>query len=107
MKQHRLSRHKYVSVIDFTSGFYAVEIDQESRPYTMFYIEGLGHFWYIRMPFRLTGTPTVFTTITMAHLYDLIADETLEIFIDDRGVVADTFMEMMSKLKWVLEQVHE
>ena len=102
-EQHRLSGHRYVSVIDFASGFYAVEIDQQSRPYTAFYIEGLGHFWYVRMPFGLTGAPTAFATVTAAHLHGLIADETLEIFVDDGGVVADTFAEMMSKLEWVLE----
>jgi hypothetical protein len=45
-KQHRLSGHRYVSIIDFISGFYAVEIDSRLRPYTAFYIEGMGHFWY-------------------------------------------------------------
>jgi hypothetical protein len=106
-KQHRLSRHRYVSIIDFASGFYAVEIDQELRPYTAFYIEGLGHFWYVRMPFRLTGAPTAFTTITVMHLHDLIVDKVLEIFMDNGGVAGNTFKEMMSKLKQILDQVHE
>jgi hypothetical protein len=44
VKQHRLSRHRYISIIDFMLGFYTVEIDRESRPYTAFYIKGLGHF---------------------------------------------------------------
>jgi hypothetical protein len=44
VKQHRLSSHKYVSIIDFASGFYVVEIHEELCPYTTFYIEGLGHF---------------------------------------------------------------
>jgi hypothetical protein len=106
-KQHRLSGHWYVSVIDFTSRFYTIKIDTESRPYTAFYIEGLGHFWYIRMPFGLTGAPTVFTTITTAHLHDLIADKALELFVDDGGVAADTFTEMTSKLEQILDQAQE
>jgi hypothetical protein len=77
VKQHRLSRHQYISVIDFASGFYAVEIDHNLRPYTAFYIKGLGHFWYVRMPFGLTGALTPFTTITTIHLHDLIADKVL------------------------------
>jgi Reverse transcriptase (RNA-dependent DNA polymerase) len=107
MKQHRLSGHKYVSMIDFASGFYAVEIDQESRPYTAFYVEGLGHFWYIRMPFGLMGAPTAFTAMAANHLHNLIADETMEIFIDDGGSAADTFQEMKEKLTRILDQVHE
>jgi RNase H-like domain found in reverse transcriptase/Reverse transcriptase (RNA-dependent DNA polymerase) len=106
-KQHRLSSHKYVSTIDFASGFYTVEINQESRPYTTFYIEGLGHFWYIRMPFGLTGAPTAFATMAANHLHDLIADETMEIFIDDGGTAADTFQEMKEKLTRILDRVRE
>jgi hypothetical protein len=103
VKQHRLSGHWYVSVIDFASGFYTVEIDQQSRPYTTFYIEGLGHFWYVRMPFGLTGAPTAFATVTAEHLHDLIADEVLELFVDDRGAAANMFTEMMSKLERILD----
>ena len=106
-KQHRLSGHRYVSVIDFASGFYAVEIDQTSRPYTTFYVEGLGHFWYVRMPFGLTGAPTAFTGVTAVHLHDLIADETLEIFVNDARAAADTFEDMVSKLTKILERVRE
>jgi hypothetical protein len=39
------------------------------------------------MPFGLTGAPTAFTMVTAAHLHNLIADEVLEIFVDNRGVV--------------------
>jgi hypothetical protein len=106
-KQHRLSGHWYVSIIDFASRFYAVKINTESRPYTAFYIEGLGHFWYVRMPFGLTGAPTAFATVTVAHLHELIADEALELFVDNRGVAADTFTEMTSKLERILDQARE
>jgi transposase InsO family protein len=106
-KQHRLSGHKYVSVVDFASGFYAVEINQESRPYTAFYIEGLGHFWYARMPFGLTGAPTAFAAMAAGHLHDLIAEETLEIFVDDGGTAADTFDEMKRKLTRILNRVRD
>jgi hypothetical protein len=39
-KQQHLSGHKYVSVFDFASGFYAVKIPKELWPYTAFYVEG-------------------------------------------------------------------
>lgn len=50
-KQRRLSGHRWVSCFDFASGFYAVTVAEESRPYTAFYIEGMGFHWYLRMPF--------------------------------------------------------
>jgi len=65
-KQQCLSGHWWVSTFDFAAGFYAVIIDPESRPYTAFYIEGWGYFWYKRMPFRLTGTPSTFTHMMFA-----------------------------------------
>jgi Reverse transcriptase (RNA-dependent DNA polymerase) len=100
-----LSGHKYVSVIDFASGFYAVKIDNRSQPYTAFYIKGMGHFWYVRMPFGLTSAPTTFTLVTAMHLHDLITEETLEIFVDDGSMAADTFNEMTAKLTCILDHV--
>jgi hypothetical protein len=98
-KQSRLSGHKYVSVFDFVSGFYAVEVPEELRPYTAFYIEGQGYFWYKRMPMGLTGAPTTFCEMTATHLHDLIADLTMELFADDGGSAGDTFKEMLEKLR--------
>ena len=97
-KQQRLSGHKWVSGFDFAAGFYAVLVDPESRPYTAFYIEGRGYFWYKRMPFRLTGTPSTFANMTAKHMYSLLADETMELFVDDGGTAANTFNEMIDKL---------
>ena len=69
-KQQRLSGHRWVSMFDFAAGFYAVLVDPESRPYTAFYVEGWGYFWYKRMPFGLTGAPSTFAHMTGQHLYD-------------------------------------
>jgi hypothetical protein len=107
VKQHHLSGHQYVSIIDFASGFYAVKIHKESCPYTAFYIEGLGHFWYVHMPFGLTGAPTAFAVVTANHLHDLIANEVMEIFINDGGIATDSFNEMEAKLWCVLDRVRE
>ena len=45
-KQQRLSGHRWVSMFDLAAGFYAVLVNPESRPYTAFYVEGWGYFWY-------------------------------------------------------------
>ena len=47
-----------ISGFDFASGFYAVPMEPKSRPYTAFYVEGKGYFWYKHMPFGLTGAPS-------------------------------------------------
>lgn len=97
-KQQRLSGHRWVSGFDFAAGFYAVTVDPESRPYTAFYVEGRGYFWYIRMPFGLTGAPSTFNHMTATRMYELTAEEIMELFVDDGGTAADTFEEMMEKL---------
>jgi len=35
-KQQAVSGHRWISLFDFAAGFYAVEIAEESRPYTAF-----------------------------------------------------------------------
>jgi hypothetical protein len=97
-KQQRLSGHRWVTGFDFAAGFYAVAVDPESRPYTAFYVEGRGYFQYKRMPFGLTGAPSTFAHMTATRMHELIANGTMELFVDDGGTAADTFEEMIEKL---------
>jgi transposase InsO family protein len=106
-KQQRLSGHRWVSGFDFAAGFYAVLVDLESRPYTAFYVEGRGYFWYKRMPFGLTGAPSTFGNVTAKHLWDLLVEEILELFVDDGGTAADEFEEMMEKLTKIFTRIRE
>jgi hypothetical protein len=106
-KQQRLSGYRYVSVFNFASGFYAVEIPQESWPYTAFYVEGRGYFWYKWMPMGLTGAPSTFCEMTANHLHDLLANSTMELFIDDGGCAHNTFEGMLEKLKQIFQRCRE
>lgn len=72
IKQQRVSGHRWVCTFNFASGFYAVTVAEESRPYTCFYIEGQGYFWCVKMPFGLTGAPSTFAHMTATHLHDLL-----------------------------------
>lgn len=40
IKQQRMAGKRWTSVIDFAAGYYAVEMEPESVPYTAFYVEG-------------------------------------------------------------------
>ena len=37
------------------------------------------------MPFGLTGAPSGFAYMTGTHLYDMVADGSIELFVDDGG----------------------
>ena len=50
------------------------------------------------MPFGLTGAPSSFANMTAEHLFDLLAAEVMELFVDDGGTTADTFEDMINKL---------
>lgn len=106
-KQLHLSGHRYVSVFDFASGFYAVEVPQESRWYTAFYVKGRGYFWYKRMPMGLTGVPSTFLEMTASNIHDMLANDTMELFVNDGGCAADSFEEMMNKLESIFQRCHE
>ena len=106
-KQQQLSRHRWVSGFDFAAGFYAVVVDPEWRPYTAFYVEGRGYFWYKRMPFGLTGAPSTFANMTANNMHDLLAEETMELFVDDGGTAANSFEEMMDKLTKIFTRIRK
>ena len=106
-KQQRLSGHRWVSGFDFASGFYAIEVALESRPYMAFYVEGHGYFWYKCLLFGLTGAPSTFASLTSKHMHELLTDGTMELFVDDGGAAADTFNEMMDKLRRIFTRIRE
>jgi transposase InsO family protein len=107
VKQQNVSGHRWLSLFDFASGFYAVKVAEESRPYTAFYVEGRGYFWYCKMPFGLTGAPSTFAHMTATHLHDLLANGIMELFVDDGATAANEFEDMMSKLRQLFDRVRE
>jgi hypothetical protein len=104
-KQQRLSGHRWVHGFDFASGFYAVTIPEESRPYLAFYVEGRGFLTQKRMPFGLTSAPSTFAHITADKLGDVLATLALELFMDDGGMAGDNFNEMLGQTHRFFERV--
>lgn len=58
----KLGKRLYFSTIDLTSGFYQIELDEDSIPKTAFNTEH-GHFEFVRMPFRLRNSPRNFQRV--------------------------------------------
>jgi hypothetical protein len=55
----------------------------------------------------LTGAPSTFCEMTATHLHDLLADTTMELFVDDRGCAADSFQDMFEKLERIFQRCRE
>ncbi|XP_058816375.1 uncharacterized protein LOC131679659 [Topomyia yanbarensis] len=87
----QLPKAKYLSTIDLSEAFLQVPLDQESRKYTAFCVQGKGLFQYTRMPFGLINSPA-----TLARLMDnVLGHGMLEpyvfVYLDDIVVVTETF----------------
>ena len=60
------------------------------------------------MPFGITGGPSEFGDLTAQRMHDLIAEEVIELFVDDGSSASDTFEEGLLRLQIILERVcHE
>ena len=105
-KQQNLSDHRWITVFDFASGFYACEIRPEDQPYICFYVEGRGYYAYMRMPFGLTGAPSTFAEMTAEAIGDLTCTM-LELFVDDGGLAGDEFETMFANTELLLQRVSE
>jgi hypothetical protein len=103
-KQQRLSGRRWISIIDFAAGFYAIPVDESSQPYLAFYTEGHGYDCYCRMPFRLTGAPTNFSDMAAIALRDLIG-LLFKLYVDDTGMAGDDFEEKLTRLCMFFECV--
>ncbi|QRV93041.1 Retrovirus-related Pol polyprotein from transposon [Ceratobasidium sp. AG-Ba] len=102
-KQQAIAGHEYVSVMDLQAGFHAIPIAPESVSYTGFYVEGRGHYVYRRMPFGLTGAPTVFCEMIACAFHDLLG-KILEVWMDDMATAADDFDTGMGSLRAIFER---
>jgi hypothetical protein len=94
-KQRCLSGHRWIHSFNFTSGFYAVTILEEIRPYLAYYVEGKGFHMQKCMPVGLTGAPSTFAHITAKKLGDLLLQLEIELLVDDGGMAGDDFEDMM------------
>jgi len=100
-KQEFAAGHRGQAFFDFSAGYYAVPLDDESVPYVAFYVEGRGYYVYLRMPFRLTGAPATFCEMVAIALEDMIGRELVN-WMDDICLPGDDFDTKMTKLTQVL-----
>ena len=92
--------------MDLKSGFWQVQMDEESRQYTTFTVGSMGVYEFLHMPYRLCNAPATFQCLMQNCLGELNLTYTL-IYLDNVIVYSKTEEEHLVHLRAVLERFME
>ena len=95
---------KIFTSLDLKSGYWQVEMEEESKPLTAFTVGPLGFFECERMPFGLTNAPATFQRLKESCLGDLHLNWCI-IYLDDIIVFSETPQEHIKRLCGVLQKL--
>lgn len=77
-----LQAAKVFSTLDLRNGFFHVPVERESQKYTAFVVPD-AHYEFLRVPFGLCNSPTVFQKYVNVIFRDMIAAKTVLVYMDD------------------------
>ena len=101
-----LQGSQWFSSLDLKSGYWQVEMDEESKPLTAFTVGPLGFYECERMPFGLTNAPATFQRLMETCLGDLNLHWCI-IYLDDIVIFSKDPASHLERLKavfWKLEE---
>ena len=101
-----LSGSKYFSKLDLRSGYWQVEMDEESKDKTAFSVGNLGFYECERLSFGLCNAPATFQRLMEKCMGELHLRECL-IFIDDVLIFSKTFEEHLKRLEAVFGRLEQ
>ena len=90
--------------LDLKSGYWQVELDEESIPLTAFTVGPLGFYECIRMPFGLTNAPATFQRLMESCLGELHLDWCI-IYLDDIIIFSKNPDDHITRLEGVFEKL--
>ena len=97
---------KLFAVFDLTSGYYQIEITEDSRGFTAFMTHN-GVYRWLRLPMGLTGAGSHFQNcLTTEVLADFIHNF-MELYLDDGIVFAETDDEFIERLRAVFASLRD
>ena len=99
-----LNGTKIFTSLDLKSGYWQVEMEEESKPLTAFTVGPLGFFECERMPFGLTNAPATFQRLMENCLGDLHLNWCI-IYLDDIIVFSETPKEHIKRLRGVFQKL--
>ena len=99
-----LNGAKIFSSLDLKSGYWQVELEEDSIPLTAFTVGPLGFYECVRMPFGLTNAPATFQRLMENCLGDLHLRSCI-IYLDDIIIFSKTPEEHVQRLGQVFEKL--
>ena len=102
----RLKGSCVFSSLDLKSGYWQVEIEEDSKQYTAFTCEPSGFFECNRMPFGATNAPATFQRLMESCLGDLNLNWCI-IYLDDVVIYAPSVEEHLKRLGAVFQKLKE
>ena len=103
---HILAGSKYISKLDFRSGYWQVEPEEKDKPKTAFQVGSLGFYEFNRMPFGLCSAPATFQRLMERCMGDLHLRLCL-IHLDDISIYSSTFEEHLERLGAVIARLKD
>ena len=101
-----LAGSKFFSSLDLKSGYWQVELDEESKKYTAFTVGPLGFYECNRMPFGLKNAPATFQRLMQRMLGDLHLKGVV-VYLDDIIIYSKTEEEHRALLEQVFKRLRE
>ena len=105
----QLGSAKYFSTLDLASGYWQVQVEENSKEKTAF-ITHQGLYEFNTMPFGLKNAPAVFQRLMQRVLMGLNLDngpDFVSVYIDDVLVFSRTFEEHLKHLKLVIQRLRD
>ena len=98
-----VGKSKYISTVDWASGFWRIPVRKEDRPKTAFSTDHR-HFEYKSMPFGLKGAPATFQRLMSTVLSGIQGLKCL-VHLDDIIVFGETLQSHNVKLREVFARL--
>ena len=101
-----LNGAQWFTSLDLKSGYWQVELDEESKALTAFTVRPLGFYPCEHMPFGLTNVPATFQRLMESCLGDMHLKWVI-IYLDDIIIFSKTPKEHLQRLRGVFQKLHE
>ena len=102
----KLAGSQWFSCLDLQSGYWQVEMEEQDKQKTAFYVGNLGSLGNLfecnRMPFGLTNAPATFQRLMEMQLGDL---PFVQLYLDDIIVFSGTFSDHLERLEKTLQRL--